>query len=509
MSFYSIKSSLLALTVIAGALALKYPDRALFDEHRENVPHPDGLPILGSLLALSKNKERYFEFLLEIYEQLDTLTFRLSSLTIQRNISTIDPRNIEYILKTNFSNYNKSDTFKNTFHDFLGNGIFNTDGENWKLQRRTASQIFHVKNFQTEFSSIFVRHIQVMSDHIFDKAADQSQPIDFHEVMLKFTMDTFVEIAFGVKINSLLKQVEFAESFDAIQLYNFLSMVFPLHTVTNKIKETLNFRSDKKTIAQHMSIINTFVYNIIEERRSQPENTESAYFKTDLLLRFMKAKNSKGDPYTDEELRNSMLNFIVAGRDTSAQTLSWLFYNVMLYPRIENKLLDEIIEFMPDGIENDTVKLYEAIQKMTYSHAMLYEVLRLYPAVPGNRKQALKDDVLPDGTVVYKGDEVTFQPFCQGRHEKVWGPDAKEFKPERWISEKGDLLKVDGGKFVAFHAGPRVCLGQNMATLEIVIAMALLIKNYKFKSFPGHKVEFLNQITLSMKNGMRVYVEKR
>lgn len=74
MSFYSIKSSLLALTVIAGALALKYPDRALFDEHRENVPHPDGLPILGSLLALSKNKERYFEFLLEIYEQLDTLT---------------------------------------------------------------------------------------------------------------------------------------------------------------------------------------------------------------------------------------------------------------------------------------------------------------------------------------------------------------------------------------------------------------------------------------------------
>lgn len=89
----------------------------------------------------------------------------------------------------------------------------------------------------------------------------------------------------------------------------------------------------------------------------------------------------------------------------------------------------------------------------------LYEVLRLYPAVPGNRKQALKDDVLPDGTVVYKGDEITFQPFCQGRHEKVWGPDAKEFKPERWISEKGDLIKMDGGKFVAFHAGPRVCLG--------------------------------------------------
>lgn len=168
----------------------------------------------------------------------------------------------------------------------------------------------------------------------------------------------------------MLKQVEFAESFDAIQFHNFRSLVFPLHTVTNKIKETLNFKSDKKTIAQHMSIVNAFVYDIIKERRSQPEKTEEAYFKTDLLLRFMKAKNSKGNLYTDEDLRNSILNFIVAGRDTSAQTLSWFFYNVMLYPRIENELLDEIIEFIPDGIENDTVKLYEAIQEMTYSHAV-------------------------------------------------------------------------------------------------------------------------------------------
>lgn len=91
------------------------------------------------------------------------------------------------------------------------------------------------------------------------------------------------------------------------------------------------------------------------------------------------------------------------------------------------------------------------------------EVLRLYPAVPGNRKQALEDDVLPDGTHVRKGDEITFQPFCQGRSEKVWGPDAKEFKPERWITESGELLKVDNGKFIAFHAGPRVCLGKYIA----------------------------------------------
>jgi cytochrome P450 len=96
----------------------------------------------------------------------------------------------------------------------------------------------------------------------------------------------------------------------------------------------------------------------------------------------------------------------------------------------------------------------------------LNEVLRLYPAVPGNRKQALADDILPDGTPVRKGDEITFQPFCQGRSKLVWGPDAKEFKPERWISDDGNsLIRVDHGKFPAFHAGPRTCLGKYLIVI--------------------------------------------
>lgn len=139
----------------------------------------------------------------------------------------------------------------------------------------------------------------------------------------------------------------------------------------------------------------------------------------------------------------------------------------------------------------------------------MYEVLRLYPSVPSNRRQALEDDVLPDGTHVKKGDEVIFQPFCQGRHEKVWGPDAKQFKPERWLTDEGNLIRAESGKYVVFHMGPRICLGQNMATLEVLLAMSMLLKNYKFTRLQGHRVEFLNQVTLSMKDGFKVHVEKR
>ncbi|KAI9260881.1 cytochrome P450 [Helicostylum pulchrum] len=506
-----IVAALSTVGAITGLLAIKYNDRALFDEKREGIPSPKGVPILGNLLNISRNKHRYFEYLLEVYEQLDTLTFRSSSLGIPSNITTVDPKNIEYILKDNFNNYIKSQNFRRVFFDFFGDGIFNTDGESWRLQRRTSSQIFHVKNFQTAFTRVFIDHADVICDQIFDPAVENSQVLDFHNLMLRYTMDTFVEIAFGVKLNSLLKRVDFSESFDVLQLDNYSRIIFPFHSITRKFQDTFG---KQKTIKQHLQTIDDFVYGIIRQRRLEKEQnpdlfTKSDDYKTDLLFRFMKSESVTGELYTDTQLRDTMLNMLIAGRDTSAQTLSWFFYCLMKYPEVEGKLLQEIETFIPDGIEEDTVKVYEAIQKMKYSHAVLYEVLRMYPSVPSNRRQALQDDILPDGTHVKKGDEVVFQPFCQGRHEKVWGSDAKQFKPERWLSEEGNLVRPESGKFVVFHMGPRICLGQSMATLEVLLAMSLLLKKYKFTRVPGHIVEFSNQVTLSMKDGMKVTVEKR
>lgn len=89
-----------------------------------------------------------------------------------------------------------------------------------------------------------------------------------------------------------------------------------------------------------------------------------------------------------------------------------------------------------------------------------YETLRLYPSVPGNQKYALEDDIWPDGTVIKAGYYVTWNPYAQGRSTKVWGANAKEFYPERWIDEDGNLRRESAGKWPAFHAGPRICLGK-------------------------------------------------
>lgn len=167
-----------------------------------------------------------------------------------------------------------------------------------------------------------------------------------------------------------MEDQEFAGSFDAIQQDHYRRVIFPLHGIVRSFQDTF---TSQKSIKQHIQTLDDFIYGIIRERRLNQEQTpdmNTETYKTDLLLRFMKAKSPSGKLYTDKELRDTMLNLVIAGRDTSAQTISWFCYNVMKHPQVQEKLLEEIDQFITNDIENDTVALYEAIQKMKYAHAV-------------------------------------------------------------------------------------------------------------------------------------------
>ena len=189
--------------------------------------------------------------------------------------------------------------------------------------------------------------------------------------------------------------------------------------------------------------------------------------------------------------------------------MSWAFKLLLENPRVEEKLLAEINDYITDELLEDSARLYESIKEMKYTHAVFYEVLRLYPSVPLNQKFALKDDVWPDGTPIRKGDYVIWCPYAQGRVEAIWGADAKQFRPERWLTEDGELRRENAGKWPAFNAGPRVCLGQNLATLEGLVALISLVRDYKFTLVPGQNITYDVSLTLPMKYGMKVTVEKR
>ncbi|KAG1115932.1 hypothetical protein G6F42_013824 [Rhizopus arrhizus] len=492
---------------IITALALKYPDRAVFDEHREGISHKGGWPLVGSTPMIIKNAENMHEFLLSGFVSMNTLTTTASALGMPRAIATVDPRNVEHILKNNFENYAKGPQLNAATGDLFGHGIFNANGEQWKYQRKTASHIFNIKNFRDLFTEVFVKEIDVMFKGVLDKAAVSNQVVDFHDLMFKFTLDSFILLGFGVQLHALDSQekVPFAASFDECQLNSFQRFVNPLWRITEPIATMI--QPWKKSISQHLDTVDGFANQVIEGRKKQLADGETHH--RDLLSRFMDAHNEHDEPLSNKELRDIVLNFVIAGRDTTAQALSWTFYMLLLHPRVESKLLKEVLENITDDVANDPVALYEAIKNMTYAHAVFYEVLRLYPSVPNNQKYALNDDVWPDGTHIRKGDYVMWCPYAQGRCTRVWGPDAGEFKPERWITAEGELRRESQGQWPAFHAGPRVCLGQNLATLEALVAMAFLVKRYKFRLVSGQNITYQVSLTLPMKEGMKVYVEHR
>ncbi|KAI8886541.1 cytochrome P450 [Backusella circina FSU 941] len=504
-----LKNAGIAAVTAASALtllAIKYNDRPVFVQHLKQIPHHKGAPLVGNLIELLSNLNRQYDYFLELFERYDTLSLSAPSLGLENSILTIDPRNIEYVLKTNFKNFIKGPTSYVNLKDLLGRGIFSADGENWRWQRKTASHIFNVKNFRDQFTEVFVNEMNIMCSNVINSHVENHSPFDFHETIFKFTMDSFVFLGFGVQLGSLEneKKAPFAESFDYLQRLasrRFMDPFLSMGLLAQRI-----FKPWAMSSADHVKVVDEFAASVIKQRR---EDLANGIEYNDLLSRFMGTTNDKGERLNDTELRDTVLNFIIAGRDTTAQALSWLFYRLALSPRIEKKMLEEMGEKITDEIENDAPALYEVINGMTYFHAVFFETLRLYPSVPGNRKCAVEDDILPDGTPVPAGTYVAWLPYAEGRSTKIWGQDATEFKPERWLGEQGDLNRFSQGQWPAFHGGPRVCLGQNLATLEALVCVAMILKRYKFTLVPNQDVTYDISLTLPMKNGLKFFVEKR
>lgn len=204
-----------------------------------------------------------------------------------------------------------------------------------------------------------------------------------------------------------------------------------------------------------------------------------------------------------------------AGRDTTAQALTWQFYSLMANPRVMKTLqqeIDSVLQGSEDGITYETL-----MHSMPYTKAVLHETLRLHPPVPKNVRQAAGDDILPDGTHVNKGDFIGYSNWCMGRNKSVWGEDAELFVPERWLvfdyttaSAKPTFKAESQYRFVSFNCGYRLCLGQTFALLEALATTCVLIQRFDFKLAPRHPVPRVKgSVTLPMKDPLMTIISER
>ncbi|KAG6662678.1 cytochrome P450 94A2-like [Carya illinoinensis] len=466
---------------------------------------PRSYPLIGSIFDILANRNRTLQWITDFLQNSPSATYVLHrSFFNTHQVFTANPTVVQHILKNNFNNYGKGDESRRSLQDLLGNGIFNVDGESWKFQRQVAIQEFNNKSLRKFIETVVDSELSDRLIPILSSAAKTGTVLDFQNILQRFAFDNICRIAFGFDPAYLLPSLpktKFADVFEEGLILSGMraSALIPM---VWKIKKLLNVGSEKR-LKIVVSEMREFATKIIREKKHKLSENASLD-SVDLLSRLLSAGHS------DEKfVMDMVISFILAGRDTTSSALTWCFWLLSKNQHVESEVLKEIKE-------KSEAPVYDGVKDMEYTQASLCECMRLYPPVLADGKEVVGKDVLPDGTMVKKGMMVTYHIYAMGRSEVLWGSDWAVFKPERWL-ERDEMDKQwrfvgrDPYTYPVFQAGPRICLGKDMAFLQMKKVLAGVLR--RFKVVPaleeGVEPEFLSYFTSTIKGGLPVRIVER
>eukprot|EP01059_Diplonema_ambulator_P016922 TRINITY_DN288_c0_g2_i2.p2 TRINITY_DN288_c0_g2~~TRINITY_DN288_c0_g2_i2.p2 ORF type:complete len:246 (+),score=122.55 TRINITY_DN288_c0_g2_i2:60-740(+) len=221
---------------------------------------------------------------------------------------------------------------------------------------------------------------------------------------------------------------------------------------------------------------------------------------------FLEAAKQEGKTYTRQFLRDMVLNTVIAGRDTTGSALTSCIQFLCDHPEWQDKLTAEAKEVF-NGNTQEALTFDDIEGKTPIAEAIFMESLRLNPSVPFNEKYCVKECTFPSGVKASPGDTMQWFPIVTNRRKDFWGEDAEEWDPSRWLD--GKAKNYDEFMYPTFHAGPRLCLGKNMAILEGKIALLTLFAHFRFSKKEGFMPKLINSLTWQNDaNGMQVYVHE-
>ncbi|KAF8028232.1 hypothetical protein BT93_E0977 [Corymbia citriodora subsp. variegata] len=462
-------------------------------------------PVYGTVFGQLFYFNQLYDYLTGVARR--TTTFRLLA-PDQSEIYTADPRNVEHILKTKFDNYTKGKYNIDIFKDLFGEGIFAVDGDKWKKQRKVASFEFATRVLR-DFSCSVFRKNSAKLVKVVEELSASSEGFDMQDILMRSTLDSIFKVGFGVELNCLQGSSKegraFMKAFDEANALIYWRYVDP----SWKLKRLLKIGSEAR-LRNSIKLIDNFVHQLIRTKRNQLPVQRERNDKEDILSRFLLESEKDPETMNDKYLRDIILNFTIAGKDTSAITLSWFLYMLCKHPLVQQKIVDEIKDVIGDqASEANPDSFVERItdpvlDRMHYLHATLTETLRLYPAIPMDGRCAETDDVLPDGFHVKKADGVYYMAYSMARMHNIWGEDAEDFKPERWL--KDGIFQIESPfKYVAFHAGPRICLGKDFAYRQMKIVSIALLRFFHFRlADETRPVTYKVMFTLHIDNGLHL-----
>jgi len=494
---------LLIVTITVAASTL-FHFRARHEPDFKTAGLPMVWPIFGALFTVWRHFYRFHDLLVDICSICGDGESWSTGLFASPPVVVVgaNPGVIEHVLQRSFHKYVKGERFRERMQEFVGNGIFNVDGQEWRNKRKVACHLFSAQYLKEEMILIFHRYIQ-QALGVLGRHAASNEVFDLQDVYFRFTLDTFGEVTFGEEIGCLsdpnLKP--FAVAFDVVQRAIAARFFSPFW----RVKRWLNIGSERE-LAIALSVLHNYGRGMVARAKLRHEQGLRRD-TSDLLQRYIDYAEEKGNPVSDQEMTEIVTNFLPAGRDTTACLLTWATYEFSRDATLQQRLYDECKDVSFDA---DTL-LSRPLPDLPLLRGLLLETLRLHPSVAVDTKECAQDDVWPTGQRVSAGTMVVYSSYIMGRSTKLWGADALQFKPDRWIDERGQAIKEPSAyKFPVFNAGMRLCVGKAAAMTAATMMLCMAIQQFEFYCESSvSDITYDMTISLPIKGGLKMRVKSR
>lgn len=417
-------------------------------------------------------------FLSSLQRQYDRLvTMRL----VGRDIHLVlTPDDAKHILQENNRNYVKSEAYR-VLSIFLGNGLLTSEGDFWRRQRRLAQPAFY-KNRLAGMTAMMNAEIMDWLGEL--KRHDLARPVDVSVELMNLTLRIVTKALFSTDVKERLAGL--SEPLNTI-------IHFAHDTLTSFVRVPLTYPTPRNlAFKKAVQRVEGIIYEIINGRRAElARNPEARY--DDLLGMLMEARDEDtGETMTDRQLRDEVTTLFMAGHETTAAALGWALYLLARHPEIQREVRQEVRQVLgPDGLPT-----YDTLRELRYTSQVVQETMRLYPPawVIGRRSREadqLGPHALPPNSYVFISPYLLHRDPAHWEFPTAFHPD--HFRPER-VRDRPTYA------YLPFGGGPRICIGNNFALMEMQLVLALAVRAFDFQ--PVREVLPDASVTLRPKGGV-------
>lgn len=440
-------------------------------------------------------------------EQFGTV-FRYDGIFGAPRIMVADPVAIQYILN-HTEIFQKDDMTRRFLRRILGEGLLNVEGADHRRQRKVMNPAFGPQLIRDHHLPIFYDKAYQLRDVLQEKLStslpdvavsdkSQGQRIEISRLLGKTTLDVIGLAGFGYEFDSLHDP----ENELALALELMLSAgqnPSPLH-ILQEILPGGQYLPSKRIATQKASLETTHRIGkaLVEEKKAAVRAGEASIEKgkgKDLLSMVVRANMDpdlkESQRMSDAEVIATIQTFVLAGAETSSTALTWASWVLACRPDVQDKLREEC-----EAVPEEQPSMND-LDGLPYLDAFVHEVLRIYSPVPQTRRDAISETVVPLGhpmkgrdgkmiesIVVPKNTPCMLAVLNVNTSKEIWGPDAAEFKPERWMNKENNPASesIPGvwGSQMTFIGGPRACIGFRFSLIEVKALLFMLIRNFAF-----------------------------